>query len=94
MPDAPSGRTSDWLGVCPSKATSWTKEVVGAFGQVYRRQLVASSDALVLNTILHQRLGQQIQVVVLRLDADAGRVLVSERLPGGRQLALPLFPRP
>jgi transcription antitermination factor NusA-like protein len=40
--------------------------------------------------ILHQRLGHEIQVLVLRLDADAGHVFVSERMSAARQLRLPL----
>jgi hypothetical protein len=40
---------------------------------------------------IRERLGQELQVLVLRLDADGGRVFVSERAPPGRQLRLPLL---
>jgi ribosomal protein S1 len=33
-------------------------------------------------------LGQDVQVNVLRLDPDEGRIFVSERLPAARQLPL------
>jgi transcription antitermination factor NusA-like protein len=41
---------------------------------------------------LLQLIGEHIQVVPLRLDPDAGRIYVSERIPAERQLALPLRP--
>lgn len=50
-----------------------------------------STPSAAVNDILHQRLRQQILVQVLRLDADAGSIFVSERVPSGRQLELPLF---
>ena len=43
-----------------------------------------------VDALLRQRLGQELQVTVLRLDADAGHIFVSERVPAGRQLTLPL----
>ena len=42
-----------------------------------------------VDPLLRQRLGQELQVVVLRLDPDAGHIFVSERMPAGRQLPLP-----
>jgi hypothetical protein len=42
-----------------------------------------------VDALLRQRLGQELQVVILRLDPDAGHIFVSERLPAGRQLPLP-----
>ena len=40
---------------------------------------------------IRERLGQELQVLVLRLDPDGGRIFVSERAPAGRQLRLPLL---
>ncbi len=39
---------------------------------------------------LRQLVGRPIHVAPLRLDADAGRIYVSERVRAGRQLSLPL----
>jgi transcription antitermination factor NusA-like protein len=39
---------------------------------------------------VHHRLREQIEVTILRLDPDQGTVIVSERVPDGRQLRLPL----
>jgi ribosomal protein S1 len=39
---------------------------------------------------VQHRLRQQLEVTILRLDADQGAVIVSERVPAGRQLRLPL----
>jgi hypothetical protein len=39
---------------------------------------------------VQHRLRQQLEVTILRLDADQGTVIVSERMPAGRQLRLPL----
>ena len=39
---------------------------------------------------IRERLGQELQVLVLRLDPDGGRIFVSEHGPTGRQLPLPL----
>jgi hypothetical protein len=39
---------------------------------------------------IRERLGQELQVLVPRLDPDGGRIFVSERAPAGRQLRLPL----
>jgi N utilization substance protein A len=41
-----------------------------------------------VDMLLRQHLGQEIQVNVLRLDADKGHVFVSERISGGYQLRL------
>ncbi len=39
---------------------------------------------------VQHRLWQQLEVTILRLDPDQGTVIVSERVPAGRQLRLPL----
>ncbi len=44
-----------------------------------------------VDTVLREHLGKTLQVGVLRLDADAGHIFVSERVPAGRQLSLPIF---
>jgi hypothetical protein len=44
-----------------------------------------------VDVLLREQLGEELQVHVLRLDADTGHVFVSERTPAGRQLVLPLF---
>jgi hypothetical protein len=49
------------------------------------------ASAEIVDRVLRQQLGQELQVTVLRLDADAGHIFVSERVPAGRQLALPLL---
>jgi transcription antitermination factor NusA-like protein len=38
---------------------------------------------------MRERLGQELAVTVLRLDADQGTIIASERVPAGRQLRLP-----
>jgi transcription antitermination factor NusA-like protein len=38
---------------------------------------------------LRERLGAELRVQVLRMDADAGHIYVSEQVPSGRQLLLP-----
>jgi len=43
-----------------------------------------------VDVLLRERLGQELQVNVLRLDSDTGHIFVSERMPGGVQLPLPL----
>jgi transcription antitermination factor NusA-like protein len=58
-------------------------------GQV--RGIHRSTPAEKVDVLLRERLGQELQVYVLRLDADTGHVFVSERAPAGRQLPLPLF---
>ena len=39
---------------------------------------------------MQRRLRQELEVIVLRLDPDQGTIIVSERVPAGRQLRLPL----
>jgi transcription antitermination factor NusA-like protein len=39
---------------------------------------------------VQHRLRQELEVTVLRLDPDQGTIIVSERMPAGRQLRLPL----
>jgi hypothetical protein len=36
-------------------------------------------------------LGHELRVDVLHPDTDSGRIFVSEQVPAGRQLSLPLF---
>ena len=40
---------------------------------------------------MRARLGRELRVEVLGVDADTGHVFVSEQVPAGRQLNLPLF---
>jgi transcription antitermination factor NusA-like protein len=56
---------------------------IGQVRGVHRHTSPESVDA-----ILRSRLGEDIQVAVLRLDSDTGQVFVSERQPAGRQLLL------
>jgi ribosomal protein S1 len=49
-----------------------------------------SSPARRVDALLRERLGQDVRVRILRLDADAGHIYVSEQVPTGRQLRLPL----
>jgi hypothetical protein len=44
-----------------------------------------------VDVLLRERLGHELQVHVIRLDADTGHVFVSERASTGWQLPLPLF---
>lgn len=55
-------------------------------GQV--RGVRRSTPAETVDNFLRQRLGQELRVDVLRLDADTGQIIVSERMPLGRQLPL------
>ena len=55
-------------------------------GQV--RGVRRSTPAETVDGLLRQRLGHELRVDVLRLDADTGQIIVSERVPFGRQLAL------
>ena len=57
-------------------------------GQV--RGIRRETPAQRVDAILRARLGQELRVDVLRMDADAGHIFVSERRPAGRQLPLPL----
>jgi hypothetical protein len=58
-------------------------------GQV--RGIHLDTPAETVDVLLQERLGQELQVHVLRLDADTGHMFVSERTPADRQLVLPLF---
>jgi ribosomal protein S1 len=58
----------------------------GQMRGVHRNTPADRVDALV-----RERLGQELQVHVLRLDTDTGHVFVSERTSAGWQLPLPLF---
>ena len=57
-------------------------------GQV--RGVHRSTLAGQVDVVLRGRLGQEIPVDVLRMDPDTGHIFVSEHLPAGRQLPLPL----
>jgi transcription antitermination factor NusA-like protein len=57
-------------------------------GQV--RGVHRNTPAAQVDVVLRRRLGQEIRVDVLRMDPDSGHIFVSERLPAGRQLPLPL----
>jgi transcription antitermination factor NusA-like protein len=55
-------------------------------GQVRGVRRATPTDQV--DVLLRERLGREIQVNVLRLDADTGHIFVSEREPTGRQLPL------
>jgi ribosomal protein S1 len=55
-------------------------------GQV--RGVRRSTPAEQVDRILRAKLGQELRVEVLRLDADGGRIIVAEANPAGRQLRL------
>ncbi len=55
-------------------------------GQV--RGIRRNTPAETVDSLLRQRLGQELRVDVLRLDTDTGHIIVSERVPSGRQLPL------
>jgi transcription antitermination factor NusA-like protein len=57
-------------------------------GQV--RGIHRNTPADQVDVVLRRRLGEEIRVDVLRMDPDTGHIFVSERLPAGRQLPLPL----
>jgi hypothetical protein len=57
-------------------------------GQV--RGVRRETPAEQVDLMMRERLGQELQVHVLRLDPDSGHVFVSERSLGGKQLALPI----
>jgi hypothetical protein len=58
------------------------------FGQI--RGVKRGTPPQVVAARMQHRLRQELEVAVLRLDSDPGTVMVSERLPAGRQLRLPL----
>jgi transcription antitermination factor NusA-like protein len=55
-------------------------------GQV--RGVRRSTPSIRVDALLRERLGRSIQVRLLRMDSDSGQIFVSERVAGGRQLAL------
>src|SRR5947209_2479093 len=55
-------------------------------GQV--RGVRRSTPTETVDSLLRERLGHELRVDILRLDADTGQIIVSERVPFGRQLAL------
>jgi hypothetical protein len=57
---------------------------IGQLGGVKR-----ATPRPVVEAKMQQRLSQELEVTVLRLDADQGTIIVSERVPAGRQLRLP-----
>ena len=56
-------------------------------GQV--RDVRHTTPADRVDMLLRSRLGQELRVRVLRMDAAAGHIYVSEQVPAGRQLPLP-----
>jgi transcription antitermination factor NusA-like protein len=58
-------------------------------GQV--RGVHRNTPANEVDALMRERLGQELQVHVIRLDPDTGHVFMSERTSAGRQLALPLY---
>ena len=55
-------------------------------GQV--RGVRRSTPTETVDSLLRERLGHELRVDILRLDADTGQIIVSERVPAGRQLPL------
>jgi hypothetical protein len=49
------------------------------------------TQAARVDVLVRERLGHTLQVIVLRLEPDAGHIFLSERVPAGRQLSLPMF---
>ena len=49
------------------------------------------TSAKQVDRLLRARLGRELRVEVLRMDADSGHIFVSEQVPAGRQLNLPFF---
>jgi hypothetical protein len=58
------------------------------FGQM--RDVKRNTPPAVVETKIQHRLQQELEVKVLRLDPDQGTIIVSEQVPRGRQLRLPL----
>ena len=75
--------TSKTLPRLPAACVAPTNYLDQGQGSGRRDTLAARVDEL-----LREHLGQDIRVNVLRLDADAGHIVVSERMPAGWQLAL------
>jgi hypothetical protein len=49
-----------------------------------------NTPAELVDALVRERIGTELQVHVLRLDADTGYFFVSERVPAGQQLRLPI----
>ncbi len=58
------------------------------FGQL--RNVKRATPPTVLEAKIQHRLGQELEVNVLRLDRERGTIIVTERVPAGRQLRLPM----
>jgi hypothetical protein len=58
------------------------------FGQISGAK--RNTPPAVVEAKVQHRLRQELEVNVLRLDPDQGTIIVSERVPNGRQLRLPL----
>jgi ribosomal protein S1 len=58
------------------------------FGQI--SGIKRNTPPQVVAAKVQHRLRQELEVTVLRLDPDQGTIIVSERVPAGRQLRLPL----
>jgi hypothetical protein len=56
-------------------------------GQV--RGVHRTTSPEIADALLRARLGQELHVQVLRMDADNGHIFVTELVPAGRQLPLP-----
>src|SRR4051794_12434339 len=67
-------------------ATRYCTGALLPIGQV--RGVRRSTPAEQVDAILRARLGQEVRVQVLRLDADGRRIIVAEANPAGRQLRL------
>ncbi len=57
------------------------------FGQL--RNVKRATPPEVVEARIQHRLGQELEVNVLRLDGERGTIIVTERSPAGRQLRLP-----
>jgi ribosomal protein S1 len=74
---------------CPR---GWQSQSIDSNGLLPTGQVAGvrrSTPSPTVDDILRERLGQEIQVRLLRMDPDSGRIFVSERVAAGRQL--PLF---
>jgi transcription antitermination factor NusA-like protein len=58
------------------------------FGQL--RNVKRATPPDVVEAKIQHRLGQELEVNVLRLDPERGTIIVTERVPAGRQLRLPM----
>jgi hypothetical protein len=100
-----SSRNWHALAAAVSESRSVRGEVVGSAPKGLRVQVYGLNGLLPFGQIsgvkrntppqvvaakVQHRLRQELEVNVLRLDPDQGTIIVSERVPAGRQLRLPL----